>query len=251
MTNDFQTKWNSSVDENLNRQNLFELFTNSPIPDSEKLMNLDLYMKRQDLSMLLFIHELYTKIIDVHGIVCEFGVRWGKNLALFQNFRGIYEPFNHNRKIVGFDTFEGFPSVDEKDGDAEIIAKGSYNVTKKYEDHLNKVLLSHEKESPISHIKKFELIKGDASSTINSYLDENPQTIIALAYFDFDIYKPTRDCLLAIKNRLTKGSVIGFDELNCKDYPGETIALMEIFGLNNIKVRHTKFSPTQSYFIVE
>jgi hypothetical protein len=251
MKNEFQTKWNSSNNEDENRKNILNLFQNSPIPDSEKLMNLDLYMKRQDLSMLLFMHELYTQILNVHGIICEFGVRWGKNLALFQNFRGIYEPYNHNRKIVGFDTFQGFPSVDKKDGNAEIIAKGSYNVTKKYEEHLNQILNAHENESPISHIKKFELVKGDASLTINEYLNSNPQSIIALAYFDFDIYKPTYDCLASIKSRLTKGSVIGFDELNCKDYPGETLALMEIFGLNNVRVKHTKYSPTQSYFIVE
>ena len=38
----------------------------------------------------------------------EFGVRWGQNLITLNNLRGIYEPFNHSRKIIGFDTFEGF-----------------------------------------------------------------------------------------------------------------------------------------------
>ncbi len=55
----------------------------------------------------------------------EFGVKWGQNLALFQSFRGMYEPYNHNRKIIGFDTFEGFPSVDKKDGGSKIIKAGA------------------------------------------------------------------------------------------------------------------------------
>lgn len=83
----------------------------------------------------------------------EFGVRWGRNLALFESLRGIHEPFNHNRKIVGFDTFEGFPSTHEKDGDADIVRVGAYDVTEKYEDFLAEILAYHEQESPISHVR--------------------------------------------------------------------------------------------------
>ena len=59
----------------------------------------------------------------------EFGVRWGQNLVTLSNLRGIYEPFNYSRKIIGFDTFEGFPSVHEKDGTHQSIEKGAFNVT--------------------------------------------------------------------------------------------------------------------------
>jgi hypothetical protein len=39
-------------------------------------------------------------------------------------------------------------------------------------------------------------------------------SIVAFAYFDFDLYEPTKGCLLTIKDRLTRGSILGFDELN-------------------------------------
>ena len=84
------------------------------------LGNLPLFIKRQDLTQILFINELYQKALEVHGVVMEFGVRWGKNLALMQSLRGIYEPFNHNRRIIGFDTFEGFLDVSANDGASEI-----------------------------------------------------------------------------------------------------------------------------------
>lgn len=147
------------------------------------------------------MHEIYSKIINVHGIVIEFGVRWGQNLSLFQSFRGMYEPFNHSRTIVGFDTFAGFPSVDEKDGVK--IAKGDYTVTDCYEQHLDVVLRAQETLSPIAHKKKYALVKGDATETIHTYLTQHPETVIALAYFDFDIYAPTKVCLEAILPRLT------------------------------------------------
>ena len=40
------------------------------------------------------MNELYQKTLDVTGDILEFGCRWGQNLSLFLNFRGIYEPYN-------------------------------------------------------------------------------------------------------------------------------------------------------------
>lgn len=180
----------------------------------------------------------------------EFGVRWGQNLALFQSFRGMYEPYNHNRKIIGFDTFEGFPAVDKKDGDDKIASVGAYSTTKGYEEHLDKVLQYHETESPISHIKKYELVKGNAIHELKKYLEENPQTIISFAYFDFDIYSPTLECLKLIKERLSKGAIIGFDELNTKQFPGETLAFDEVFGIKNYQIHRSPISSAQSYIQV-
>lgn len=240
-----------SENEKKIRKSFFNLFRQNPILDDEILLNLGLFIKRQDLSRILFINELYKKIIDVHGVIMEFGVMWGQNMVIYQNLRGIYEPYNHTRTIIGFDTFQGFPSVDKKDGKAEPIRIGTFKVTKKYESYLKKVLDYHEQESPISHIRKYKLIKGDASKTVKEYLEKNPETIIALAYFDFDIYKPTKECLEAIKPHLTKGSILAFDQLNVSDYLGETIALKEEVGLSKYEIKRSRCSSTQSYMIIK
>lgn len=242
---------NASKGEVSRREELVKLFKQCPIPDNEILLNLGLFIKRQDLSNILFKNEIYKKIIDVHGIIMEFGVRWGQNLALFESFRGIYEPFNYNRKIVGFDTFEGFPSVHVKDGGSDIIVKGAYTVTAGYMEYLDKILSYHEQESPVSHLKKYELIKGDASVTIKKFLDENPETIIALAYFDLDIYEPTKECLQTIKKHLTRGSILGFDQLNVHNFPGETLALKEVLGLDKYRITKSQYSPVQTYIKIE
>ena len=244
-------KDNSSASEGQNRSQLLSLFKESPIVESEILANLPLFLKRQDLSQLLFLNEIYQRILNVHGVIFEFGVRWGRNLATLEGLRGIYEPYNHNRKIFGFDTFEGFPSVHEKDGSGEIIRKGSYSVTSNYEAFLDSVLSCHERESPISQIKKFELKKGDATEELEKFLTSRPETIVSFAYFDFDIYEPTKRCLELVRHHLTKGSVIGFDELNVQDYPGETLAVREVLGLDRCQIVHSKFSPTQSYLVWE
>lgn len=174
---------NSNQQEKTRKSEFIELLKNTPIPDNEFLDNMGLYLRRQTLSRIIFMQQLYSQIIDVHGVVMEFGVRWGQNMALFQSFRGMYEPYNYNRKIIGFDTFEGFPEIDSKDGSKSSV--GDYAVTESYEQYLDTVLSYHELDSPISHMKKYEIVKGDATLTIDSYLAEHPETIIAFAYFDF------------------------------------------------------------------
>ena len=237
----------SNLDEIKNRGGYFEKFKNAPIPDNELLTNLGLFINRQSLSRVIFMNELYQKIINVNGVVMEFGVRWGQNLSLFSNFRGMYEPYNYTRKIIGFDTFSGFPSVHKNDGTKDFIQKGAYGVSENYENYLDDILAYHEQESPISHKKKYELIKGDATKTIKEYLTNNPQTIISFAYFDFDIYEPTKVCLEAILPHLTKGSIIAFDELNDPNFPGETIAFKEVLGLNNYEIKRSPLNPLLSY----
>ncbi|MEI7990036.1 MAG: crotonobetainyl-CoA--carnitine CoA-transferase, partial [Chloroflexota bacterium] len=128
---------------------------------------------------------------------------------------------------------------------------GELATSQGYVDYLTSVMEYQEQDNPLSHIKKFDIRPGDASEEIEKYLSEFPETIIALAYFDFDIYEPTKNCLQSIQKHLVKGSVLGFDELNDRDSPGETIALAEVFGLNNIKLRRWRYVSRTAYFVVE
>jgi hypothetical protein len=238
-------------DEKQTRRELVELLDNSPIPKNEIIDHMALYVHRQMLSRILFLNDMYQQILDVNGVIMEFGVRWGTNLAIYEALRGIYEPYNYTRKIVGFDTFEGFPTVDKKDGTDAIIKEGAYSVTKGYENYLSDLLFTRQKLSPLNHINKYELVKGDATKTLKEYLDRHPETIISLAYFDFDIYEPTKVCLELVLKHVTKGSIIGFDELNYPAFPGETLALMEVMGLKNYRLRRSKFATVPSYIIFE
>jgi len=241
-----------SGDEQMIREGFFEHFKKNPIPDNELLSNIGLFLNSKNLARILYIQYIYTQVINVQGIIVEFGCRWGQNMALFSALRGIYEPFNRHRKIVGFDTFTGFPSVSDKDAkNHNIIKKGGFAVSANYEEYLEQLLELQEKDNPMSHIRKFEIRAGDAILEIDKYLTEYPETIVALAYFDLDIYEPTKACLEAIKPHLVKGSLLAFDELNDHDSPGETIALRETMGLNNIRLRRYPYASRVSFFEVE
>jgi Macrocin-O-methyltransferase (TylF) len=223
----------------------------SPLPAQEQLANLGLFMSRQALSRVLWIHELYLKALPIHGVIAEFGTRWGQNAALFSNLRGIYEPYNYTRRMLAFDTFAGFPSVAPQDGADPIVRDGAYAVTREYEQYLAQVLTYHESESPLAHIGKHSIVKGDVTKTLPNYLREHPETIIALAYFDMDLYEPTLRCLEALRPHLTRGTVLAFDELNYAPFPGETVAVREALGLDRYSIRRSVFSPTGSYLVIE
>lgn len=232
----------------LKMQNLYE---SCPIPADQRLSNLGLFLESKQLSRLLFMDFLYRQVIDVQGVVMEFGTHWGQNTAVFTALRGIYDSFNRHRKIVGFDTFDGFPSVKAEDGTSELMRIGKLKTTEGYSNYLQQLLQTHQDLNPLSHINKNEICVGDGPVELEKYFAREPHTIVALAYFDFDLYEPTKKCLELIRARVVRGSVIGFDELNDPDSPGETLALMEVMGLNNIRLKRYRYASRVSYYVVE
>lgn len=243
-------KTHATADEVDAYRALAALLASSPVPSSEILANLSLYLTRSSLSQILFMSHLYSKIVDVHGVVIEFGNRWGRNLALFSSLRNIFEPHNYSRRIIGFDTFEGFPSIAVKDGSGPATKVGALAVAPNYQDHLNELLEIHQRLSPRPDLRRFETIKGDVEETLPRYLETHPETIVALAYFDMDLYGPTKAALKAILPCLTKGSIVGFDELGLVEFPGESTALKEVLDLSEHAVVRTPYSNHQSYVVM-
>lgn len=228
---------------------LAKALKDTPIPSNEILANLNLFSSRSSLARTLFMSEIYNQILNSHGVIMEFGVRWGQNLALLTSLRNLHEPYNCTRKVIGFDTFSGFPHVDGKDGSAESAIEGALGVTDNYDHILSEILKAQEALGPRSNILKHRLIKGDVIETLPKYLEQHPETLISMVYFDFDLYQPTLFALECIKPYLTKGSIIAFDELVSEEYPGETVAFREVLGANNYELKRSTNSPYQSYII--
>jgi len=241
------TKYNyvqetKSTQEKLkHREVLYKIFGQRPMPDDQLLTSLGLYMRSSDVAKILFLNELYELIIDIPGVIVEFGTWWGQNLIVFENLRAIYEPFNQYRRIIGFDTFKGYPKISSKDKVSQTIKIGGYTVSENYKEHLEKLIDFHEKNNVLGNIKKHMLVEGDVIKTAPKFFKDNPETIIALAYFDLALYEPTKICLEAIRPHLIRGSVIMFDELNSREYPGETIAFKEVFESQGFTLKKSRY----------
>jgi hypothetical protein len=227
----------TSNEKNIIEQ-LYEKKINNKIPIS-KSWNEIVFLPRQNLANIIGIEYIYKKIINSVGNIFEFGCRFGPKTSLFYNLKKIYEPYNYNRNIISFDTFDGFATFDEKDknkNNKSFIKENNYNVTKNYEEELNEIMKLHEENAPLSHISQYQIIKGDASETLMDWLDSNKHSIASLVYFDMDVYKPTKDCLHNILKICHKGSVLCFDEINHKIWPGETLAILEELNILNYKI---------------
>ena len=206
-----------------------------------------LYMDRKIFATCLSRIKLYEMSRHVQGCIVECGVHRGNNLALFHHMASTLDPMLFNKKIIGFDTFEGFTSVSSKDPDHVVdggLRDTSYS-------HVKDIMELQDKNRLLGHISTVELIKGDACREIPEYVEANPWLMISLLYLDFDIYEPTLAALKYLAPLVPKGGIIAFDELNQKKWQGETVALKEYLPLGSIRLQKFPFEPHVSYFFVE
>jgi hypothetical protein len=214
-----------------------------------KLRSFSLYTPRQVISDFLVKYELLKMIIDIPGSIFEFGVFNGQGLMSFAQISAILEPNNVSRRIFGFDTFSGFSGVCQEDlPDGDLMREGGYFIDS-YQ-RLIKAIDLFDKNRFIGHVQKVALIPGDVTTTLDQFFTENPHVIPTLVYLDMDIYQPTKHVLQRILNRMPKGGVVAFDELNHPSYPGETTAFLEVFNANNIKLKRLSFCSRISYIII-
>lgn len=232
-------------------EELEDYFENGIGSVMDKLSNFSKHVPRQDLTAFLYKYEIFKKILNIQGSIIECGVFLGGGLMTFAHLSSILEPINHQRKIIGFDTFSGFRDLSKQDSKSQshFAHKGGAGVNS-FND-LKKCIALYDSNRFLNHVPKVELVKGDMSKTVPHYLKTNPHAVVSLLYLDVDVYEPTR---IAIKNfvpRMPKGSIIAFDELNSKNWPGETIAVLEGLGINNLRIQRFNFEPNKSYCILE
>lgn len=219
-------------------------FLNSNSSSSELIAeNPFLFSTRQGLSDSLARIELFNKLVNIPGYIVECGVNTGNHLMLYSLLSSVIEPFSINRKIIGFDTFSGFQSITESDGDVTNDDFSRSNLAT-----LRKSIEIFDMNRVQSHICKTELVVGDAVETIPKWVNENKESIISLLYLDFDLYKPTAVALEYLFDLVPPGGIIAFDEFSYDKFPGETLAFKEILG-NKYKLQKFNYHPFIAYFV--
>ena len=220
---------------------------NCPILPHRLVDTFPVFSPRQRVTRFIETLRYWELIEDIPGDVFECGVAGGEFLMSMAHLSSIYEPHHYTRKIVGFDTFEGFtePSKEDNSSSAKHMTTGGLSYDSY--SYLQDAISYFDENRMIGNIQKVFLEKGDISQTLPEYLRRNPATVIGLLHLDLDLYKPTADVLSHALERMPKGSVIVFDEINHPDYPGETIAVMEKIGINNIELKRVKEASMAGY----
>jgi hypothetical protein len=230
-------------------EDLEKFFDEDRISDLAKLYSFAVYTPRQVISDFLVRFELFRLIRDVPGSILEFGVFNGQGLMSFAHISAILEPNNLTREIIGFDTFSGFPDLSEADrnGNAEIVKIGGLNAPSY--DRLRRAISLFDRNRFLGHIPKVRLVRGDVMDTLEPFIEENRQLVVALLYLDFDIYEPTKLVLSRLMQRVPKGGVVAFDQLNHRSFPGETAALLDVLDIGEIEIKRVPFCSRVSYFV--
>ena len=208
------------------------------------------YVPFAEFPKLFAKYELFQKIRNIHGEIIECGVHQGGGVMTWALLSSIFEPVNHVRKIVGFDTFEGFPELSPVDTDAYEHATEGALAVDAYDD-IKRAVKAYDMFRPLGHINKVKLVKGDATKTIPEYLEQNPHLVVAMLYLDFDIFIPTKKAIETLRERMPKGAILAFDELYVKEWPGETKALHETLGISSLKIARFPFHPQISYAVLD
>jgi len=155
--------------------------------------------------------------ITLNGICAEFGVSWGKSITYFAS------RLPAGQKIFGFDSFYGL----KEDFSGTQFTKGAFTT--------NGVL----PKVP----KNVVLIKGWFNETLPGFLTDNLENF-SFIHLDADTYESTKEVLDFIKDRITTGTIIVFDEyIGVPNwYNNEHKAWSELVRVKKLEYEYIAFS---------
>ena len=117
-----------------------------------------------------------------------------------------------DRKVYGFDTFEGL--VEDWQMDDQILFKrGTFSLSEPIAQHLisdTGVSLHDGVPGPLG--RQVQFIKGSTYDTLAPFLAERPAAPIMLFHMDLDTYESCLHALETCKERFIEGSILVFDE---------------------------------------
>jgi hypothetical protein len=226
------------------------IFEECSDPIEVKLQNFPKYVRRQHLKRFLAMYELFKLAMPVKGSIVECGVYRGFGVMTWAKLSAMLEPENLTRRVYGFDTFDGFPTIGHRDkskfADPAVgeLASSSY-------DELTQLISEYDRDRFLGHIGKVELVRGDIAESAPAFVKSHPHLLVSLLFIDCDLYDPTHAALKAFVPRMPKGAIIAFDELDNPIWPGETLAAIDAGVVREMKLRRFDWDPYVAYAIVE
>lgn len=171
-----------------------------------------------------FKHIINKKVT---GDFVECGVWKGGNLILLKN---LLTNYSKNRKIYGYDTFEGMPKPTKFD--VKYDNRSGIKIYKNFEKKKikwGKASFDEVKSNLLKtckNLKNINLIKGMVENTLKKIVPKK----ISLLRLDTDFYESTKICLKILYPKLNKNGVLIIDDYG--NWKGCRKAVDEYFGKN-------------------
>ena len=162
------------------------------------------------------------EVSSVAGEIVECGVGHGRSLVTLARAAELHAP---DKRVVGFDSFSGFPPGAVHDVGARVRREGE--VPSGWDD-TSIALVRDVLDAPA------ELVAGYFSDTIPEQLPAQ----ISLLHVDCDMYDSTRQVLHHALPRVQPGGIVVLDEYKEQDrWPGATRAIDECLELHGLVAR--------------
>jgi hypothetical protein len=204
-----------------------------------------LFANRLQIASMLSCIELFKMVIDIPGAIVECGVYNGNSLMLYLQLSLLLEPYAINRSLYGFDTFEGFRSIDGQFDPADINEQMFSDTDASI---LEQSILLNDLIRPVNRIPRCELVKGDIVKTVPEFVEDKPELCVAMLILDTDLYQPTKVALQSFLPFMPKGAIVVLDEICYQNFAGETQALKEVLDLRTVELKRFPFHGSIGYF---
>jgi hypothetical protein len=219
--------------ERRQRAALERLFEQSSLSTFEMFRAFPVFTPRYTMARFLAHYELFKQIVDVPGNIVDVGVYRGASAFTWAKLCEIFCPTDVRKRVYGFDTFGGFPTLAPEDGavnPSQDVRVGGYAAGTTIEEELLAAREAMNHDRHLSHLERLQFVKGDVADTIPPFATEQGQGFrIALLNLDADIYEPTRIALEHFVPLMSPGGIIVLDEYAVTTFPGESQAVDEYF----------------------
>jgi hypothetical protein len=215
----------------------------------DKLATFPRYVGRNQLKRFLALYEVFKLVLTVKGSVVDCGVFRGFSLMSWAKLSTILEPENFIRRIYGFDSFSGFPTIGDTDLNREVEHQPGGLESDSHEE-LTRLIELYDQDRFLGHMDKVHLVRGDVTETAPRFVEENPHLVVSLLFLDLDLYEGTKAAIEAFVPRMPRGAVIAFDELDNPQWTGETTALLETLSIRNLALQRLPWDPYISYAVL-
>lgn len=219
----------------MNKINNFLNFFSLHLLRRQTFLNLKEFSSRniRDMRMLYFIN-----LSDSIGDIVEIGVASGRSIAIILFLK---DKFSLNNRVIGFDTFEGFPDSTHFDQSNPKLDKRSYE---KYTLSYVSDYLKNFGYLNASTINDLTLVQGLVPKSLLGFKFDQ----ISLLHMDCDLYECHLESLIILFKYFVNGTYVLFDDYADDKWPGVKKAVdkfcldynqkveKDVFGFYYIKI---------------
>lgn len=186
------------------------------------------------------IFDLLARTRDVPGDAAECGVFRGETLLAIGLRLAQAQPPS-SKRVIGFDSFEGFDElveIDQQLGGADFIHKqvGGFRETSYPQ--------LHDKVRRWGLADRVELVPGYFDDTLERCADRR----FSFVHLDCDLYQSYKTCLEFFYPRLQPGAIVLLDEYNDPPWPGCNKAVDEFLADKPETLRMAEADGYQKWF---